>query len=133
MTQRCIFLGFWCMISCSDADIPKENKPPEDALMGEMAELERLLDSPAKSKDICQKTTYKSVQQQCAKLKNRPHLYAAKKKNIKRFITHVAPCIEVVGYRQKKKGIKSLGDLCSDLPEITFTFIPVLLVNFSYN
>lgn len=24
------------------------------------------------------------------------------------------PCIEVVGYRQRKKGIKSLGDLCSD-------------------
>ena len=36
------------------------------------------------------------------------------KKNLKKFITHIAPCIEVVGYRQKKKGIKSLGDLCSD-------------------
>ena len=36
------------------------------------------------------------------------------KKNIKKFITHIAPCIEVVGYRQKKKGITSLGDLCSD-------------------
>ena len=36
------------------------------------------------------------------------------KKNIKKFITHIAPCIEVVGYRQKKKGIKSFGDLCSD-------------------
>ena len=36
------------------------------------------------------------------------------KQNIKKFITHIAPCIEVVGYRQKKKGIKSLGDLCSD-------------------
>jgi 2-keto-4-pentenoate hydratase len=36
------------------------------------------------------------------------------KKNIKRFIKYIAPCIEVVGYRQKKKGIKSLGDLCSD-------------------
>ncbi len=36
------------------------------------------------------------------------------KKNIIKFITHIAPCIEVVGYRQKKKGIKSLGDLCSD-------------------
>ena len=35
-------------------------------------------------------------------------------KNIGRFITHVAPCIEVVGYRQRKKGIKYLGDLCSD-------------------
>ena len=35
-------------------------------------------------------------------------------KNIKRFITHMAPCIEIVGYRQRKKGIKSLGDLCSD-------------------
>ncbi len=31
-----------------------------------------------------------------------------------KFITHIAPCIEVVGYRQKKRGIKSLGDLCSD-------------------
>ena len=36
------------------------------------------------------------------------------KKNIRKFISHIAPCIEVVGYRQKKKGIKSLGDLCSD-------------------
>tara|TARA_B100001094_G_scaffold207275_1_gene201153 strand:- start:12 stop:500 length:489 start_codon:yes stop_codon:yes gene_type:complete len=36
------------------------------------------------------------------------------KSNIKKFISHIAPCIEVVGYRQKKKGIKSLGDLCSD-------------------
>ena len=27
-------------------------------------------------------------------------------KNIKRFITHMAPCIEIVGYRQRKKGIK---------------------------
>jgi len=36
------------------------------------------------------------------------------KKNLKKFILYIAPCIEVVGYRQKKKGIKSLGDLCSD-------------------
>jgi|TARA_B110000211_G_scaffold187823_1_gene213438 2-keto-4-pentenoate hydratase len=36
------------------------------------------------------------------------------KSSIKQFISHIAPCIEVVGYRQKKKGIKSLGDLCSD-------------------
>ena len=36
------------------------------------------------------------------------------KKNINKFISHIAPCIEVVGYRQKKKGIKYLGDLCSD-------------------
>ena len=36
------------------------------------------------------------------------------KKNIKKYITHMFPCIEVVGYRQRKKGIKSLGDLCSD-------------------
>jgi 2-keto-4-pentenoate hydratase len=36
------------------------------------------------------------------------------KYNIKKFISHIAPCIEVVGYRQKKIGIKSLGDLCSD-------------------
>tara|TARA_B100001121_G_C18663779_1_gene610294 strand:+ start:176 stop:949 length:774 start_codon:yes stop_codon:yes gene_type:complete len=35
-------------------------------------------------------------------------------KNVSRFISHMAPCIEVVGYRQRKKGIKSFGDLCSD-------------------
>jgi 2-keto-4-pentenoate hydratase len=35
-------------------------------------------------------------------------------KNLKKYITHMAPCIEIVGYRQRKKGIKSLGDLCSD-------------------
>ncbi len=35
-------------------------------------------------------------------------------KNMKKYISHVAPCIEVVGYRQRKKGIKFLGDLCSD-------------------
>ena len=34
-------------------------------------------------------------------------------KNVKKFISYIAPCIEVVGYRQRKKGIKSLGDLCS--------------------
>jgi 2-keto-4-pentenoate hydratase len=26
----------------------------------------------------------------------------------------MAACIEVIGYRQKKKGITSFGDLCSD-------------------
>ena len=35
-------------------------------------------------------------------------------KNISKYISHMAPCIEVVGYRQKKKGITSFGDLCSD-------------------
>ena len=35
-------------------------------------------------------------------------------KNISKFISHMAPCIEVVGYRQRKKGISSFGDLCSD-------------------
>ena len=35
-------------------------------------------------------------------------------KNISKYITHMAPCIEVVGYRQRKKGITSFGDLCSD-------------------
>ncbi len=34
--------------------------------------------------------------------------------NIKKFIIKIAPCIEVVGYRQKKTGIKSFGDLSSD-------------------
>ena len=36
------------------------------------------------------------------------------KKNISKFISHMAPCIEIVGYRQKKVGIKSFGDLSSD-------------------
>ena len=36
------------------------------------------------------------------------------KNNMNKFINYIAPCIEVVGYRQKKKGIKSFGDLCSD-------------------
>ena len=35
-------------------------------------------------------------------------------KNISKYISHMAPCIEVVGYRQRKKGIRSFGDLCSD-------------------
>ena len=35
-------------------------------------------------------------------------------KNISKYISHMAPCIEVVGYRQRKKGISSFGDLCSD-------------------
>jgi 2-keto-4-pentenoate hydratase len=35
-------------------------------------------------------------------------------KNVSKFISHMAPCIEVVGYRQRKKGITSFGDLCSD-------------------
>tara|TARA_B110000037_G_scaffold198144_1_gene236791 strand:- start:392 stop:1168 length:777 start_codon:yes stop_codon:yes gene_type:complete len=35
-------------------------------------------------------------------------------KNVDKFISHMAPCIEVIGYRQKKMGIKSFGDLCSD-------------------
>ena len=35
-------------------------------------------------------------------------------KNVTKFISHMAPCIEVVGYRQKRKGITSFGDLCSD-------------------
>ena len=36
------------------------------------------------------------------------------KRNINRFISYMAPCIEIVGYRQRKKGIKSFGDLSSD-------------------
>ena len=36
------------------------------------------------------------------------------KKNVTKFISHMAPCIEVVGYRQKKFGVTSFGDLCSD-------------------
>ena len=35
-------------------------------------------------------------------------------KNISRHISKMAPCIEIVGYRQRKKGITSFGDLCSD-------------------
>ena len=40
--------------------------------------------------------------------------YKINKNNFKKFIKYIAPCIEIVGYRQRKKGIKSLGDLCSD-------------------
>ncbi len=36
------------------------------------------------------------------------------KKNLPKLITYMAPCIEIVGYRQRKKGISSFGDLCSD-------------------
>ena len=35
-------------------------------------------------------------------------------KKILKYITHMAPCIEVVGYRERKQGITSFGDLCSD-------------------
>ena len=35
-------------------------------------------------------------------------------KNISKYISHMASCIEVVGYKKRKKGIKSFGDLCSD-------------------
>ena len=35
-------------------------------------------------------------------------------KNISKYISYMAPCIEIVGYRQRKKGITSFGDLCSD-------------------
>ena len=35
-------------------------------------------------------------------------------KSISKYISQMAPCIEVVGYRQRKKGITSFGDLCSD-------------------
>jgi len=35
-------------------------------------------------------------------------------KNVPKYILFMAPCIEVVGYRQRKKGITSFGDLCSD-------------------
>ncbi|MDC3127533.1 fumarylacetoacetate hydrolase [Candidatus Pelagibacter bacterium] len=52
----------------------------------------------------------------CYKIKK--NFFSFKKKitknNIKRFVSHMAPCIEVVGYRQRKKGLKTLGDLCSD-------------------
>jgi len=52
----------------------------------------------------------------CYLIKKKFFLFTKKitKKNINKFITHIAPCIEIVGYRQKKKGIKYLGDLCSD-------------------
>jgi 2-keto-4-pentenoate hydratase len=35
-------------------------------------------------------------------------------KNVSKFIKSLGACIELVGYRQKKKGIKYLGDLISD-------------------
>jgi len=35
-------------------------------------------------------------------------------KSVTKYISHMAPCIEIIGYRQRKKGITSFGDLCSD-------------------
>ena len=47
-------------------------------------------------------------------------------KNISKFISHMAPCIEIVGYRQRKKGITSFGDLCSDFgANVKFLLGPV--------
>ena len=34
--------------------------------------------------------------------------------NIHKFISHRLPAIEIAGYRHRKKGVKYLGDLCSD-------------------
>ena len=52
----------------------------------------------------------------CYKIKK--SFFSSKKsitsKNISKYISHMAPCIEIVGYRQRKKGITSFGDLCSD-------------------
>ena len=42
------------------------------------------------------------------------HKSSISMKNVVKFISHMMPCIEVVGYRQKKKGIRYLGDLASD-------------------
>ena len=52
----------------------------------------------------------------CYKIKKKFFNFKKKltNKNVTKFISHMAPCLEVVGYRQKKKGIKYLGDLCSD-------------------
>ena len=36
------------------------------------------------------------------------------RKNVTKYISYMAPCIEVVGYRQKIKGISSYGKLSSD-------------------
>ena len=35
-------------------------------------------------------------------------------KNISSVVSHMGSCIEIVGYRQKKKGLTCLGDLISD-------------------
>jgi 2-keto-4-pentenoate hydratase len=42
------------------------------------------------------------------------HKGSLNSKNFTKFIKDIAPCIEIVGYRQKKVGINSFGDLCSD-------------------
>jgi 2-keto-4-pentenoate hydratase len=34
--------------------------------------------------------------------------------NIHKYISHRLPSIEIVGYRQRKKGLKYLGDICGD-------------------
>ena len=52
----------------------------------------------------------------CYKIKKSFFSFKGKitKKNLPKYISHMAPCIEIVGYRQRKKGINSFGDLCSD-------------------
>ena len=40
------------------------------------------------------------------------------KKNVTKFISYMAPCIEVVGYRQRNKGITSFGEFCCDFGAI---------------
>ena len=42
-------------------------------------------------------------------------------KNVTKYISHMAPCIEVVGYRQRKKGITVL---------VIYVVILVLMLNF---
>ncbi len=47
-------------------------------------------------------------------------------RNISKYISHIAPCIEIVGYRQNKRGITSFGDLCSDFgANVKFLIGPV--------
>ena len=62
------------------------------------------------------KTTFGIELEVCYLIKKKFFIYKGKitKKSIIKFISHMAPCIEIVGYRQRKKGITSFGDLCSD-------------------
>ena len=43
---------------------------------------------------------------------------------MKKFINYIAPCIEVVGYRQKKKGIKVLETYVPTLELTKFVIGP---------
>ena len=55
-------------------------------------------------------------------------------KNVSKYISYMGTCIEVVGYRQRKKGITSFGDLCSDFgANVKFLEYDIHEINYQLN